>query len=90
MTEESGRGGGNTSDYHPTVLMNRTNNAAPFNSSNNHLYCYPLVLSTLRYSVGMMHSNAETLGEIVGRTCAHTAFREKERNLGGLGRRKFT
>ena len=32
---------------------------------NNHLYDYPLVLSTLRYSVGVMHSNAGTLGEIV-------------------------
>ena len=83
-------GGGDTSDYHPIVLMNRTNDIAPFNPSNNHLYCYPLVLSTLRYSVGVMHSNAETLGEIVGRTCAHRAFYEKERNLGGMGRRKFT
>ena len=50
---------------------------------NNHLYDYPLVLSTLRYSVGVMHSNAGTLGEIVGRTCTHRAFYEKERNLGG-------
>ena len=76
--------------YHPTVLMNRSNDTAPFNPSNNHLYCYPLVLSTLRYSVGMMHSNCGTLGEIVSRTCAHRAFYEKEQNLGGLGRRKFT
>ena len=50
---------------------------------NNHLYDYPLVLSTLRYSVGMMHSNAGTLGEIVGRTCTHRASSDKEWNLGG-------
>ena len=31
----------------------------------------------------MMHSNTGTLGEIVGRTCTHRAFHEKERNLGG-------
>ena len=31
-----------------------------------------------------MHSNAATVGVIVGRTCAHRAFYEKERNLGGL------
>ena len=74
----------------PIVLMNRTNDTAPFNPSNNYLYCYPLVLSTLRYSVDVMHSNAETIGEIVGRTCTHRAFYEKERNLGGMGRRKFT
>ena len=37
----------------------------------------------------MMHSNAGTLGEIVGRTCTHTAFSEKERNLGRLGRKKI-
>ena len=60
------------SDYHPIVLMNRTNDIAPFNPSNNDLYCYPLVLSTLRYSVGVMHSNAGTLGEIIDRTCTHT------------------
>ena len=77
-----GAGGGSTGDYHPTVLMNRSNDTAPFNPSNNHLYYYPSVLFTLRYSVGMMHSNAGTLGEIVGRTCAHRAFYEKERNLG--------
>ena len=29
-----------------------------------------------------MHSNAGTLGEIVGRTCSHRACYEKERNLG--------
>ena len=63
--------------------MNRTNDTAPFDPSNNHLYCYPLVLCTLRYSVGVMHSNAGTLGEIVGRTCTHRAFYEKEWNLGG-------
>ena len=74
----------------PPFLMNRSNDTDPFNPSNNHLYCYPLVLSTLRYSVGVMHSNAATLGEIVGRTCTHRAFYEKERNLGRLGRRKFT
>ena len=79
-----------TSDCYPIVLMNRTNDTAPFNPSNNHLYCYPLVLSTFRYSVGVMHSNAGTLGEIVGRTCTQRAFYEKERNLGGMGRRKFT
>ena len=33
----------------------------------------------------MMHSNGGTLGEIVGRTCTHGAFSEKERNLGGWG-----
>ena len=37
-----------------------------------------------------MHSNAGTLGDIVGRTYTHTAFSETERNLGGLGRRTFT
>ena len=82
-------GGGNTSDYHPIVLMNQTNDPAPFNPSNNHLYCYSLVLSTFRYSVGVMHSNAGILGEIVGRK-THRAFFEKERNLGGLGRGKIT
>ena len=61
--------------------MNRTNDTAPFDPSNNHLYCYPLFLSTVRYKVGVMHSNAATLGEIVGRTYTHTAFYEKERNL---------
>ena len=69
--------------------MNRTNDTAPFNPPNNHLYCYPLVLSTLRYSVGVMHSNAGTLGEIVGRTCTHRAFYEKERNSGGMGTKKI-
>ena len=49
----------------PSVLMNRSNDTAPFNPSDNHLYCYLLVLSTLRYIVGMMHSNAATQGEIV-------------------------
>ena len=58
-------GGGNTSDYHPIVLMNRTNDTAPFNPSNNHLYFYPLVLSTLRDSVGTIRSIAGSLGEIV-------------------------
>ena len=66
-----GAGGGSTGDYHPTVLMNRSNDTAVFNPSNNDLYRYPLVLSTLRYSVGMMHSDAGTLREIVGRTCTH-------------------
>ena len=82
-------GGGNTSDYHPIVLMNRTNDTAPFNPSNNHLYCYPLVLSTLRCSVGVMHSNTGTLGEIVCRTCTHRAFYEKERSLGVGGYEKI-
>ena len=73
------RGGGesNTGDYHPTFLMNRSNDTAVFNPSNNDLYRCPLVLSTLRYSVGMMHSDTGTLGEIVGRTCTHRAFYEK-------------
>ena len=71
------------SDYHPIVLMNRTNDIAPFNPSNNDLYCYPLVLSTLRYSVGVMHSNAGTLGGLSVEH-VHTAFYEKER-IGGLG-----
>ena len=69
--------------------MNRTNDTAPFNPSNYHLYCYPLVLSTLRYSVGVMHSNNGTLGEIVGRTHTHRAFYEKERNLGVGGQEKI-
>ena len=63
--------------------MNRTNDTAPFNPSNNHLYCYPLVLSILIYSVDVMHSNAGTLGETVGRARTHRAFYNKERNLGG-------
>ena len=87
---ELGGVGGNTSDYHPTILMNGTNDTAPYNPTNNRLYCYPLVLSTLRYSIGVKHSNAGTLGEIVSGTCTHTAFYEKEQNLGGLGMRKFT
>ena len=62
--------------------MNQTTDTAPFNPSNNHLYCYPLFLSTLRYSDGVMYSNAGTLGEIVGKTRTHRAFYEKERNLG--------
>ena len=49
----------------PTVLMNRTNDTAPFNPSNNHLLCNPLVLFTLRYSVGIIHSNVGTVSEIV-------------------------
>ena len=48
-----------------TVLMTPTNDAAPFNPSNNHLYCYPLVLFTLRYIVGTIHSNAGTSGEML-------------------------
>ena len=60
-----------------TVLMTPTNDAAPFNPSNNHLYCYPLVLSTLRYSICVMHSDARTLGEIVRRTCTHRVVFEK-------------
>ena len=52
-----------------TVLMTPTNDAAPFNPSNNHLYCYPWILFALRYIVSVMHINAGTLGEIVGRTC---------------------
>ena len=75
-----GGGGDNTSDYYPTFLMNRTIDTSPFNPSNNHLYCYPVDLSTLSYSVGVMHCNAGTVGEIVGRTCTHRAFYEKERN----------
>ena len=71
----------------PPFLMNRSNDTAPFNPSDSHLYCYPLVLSTLRYSVGMIHSNAGTLGGIVGRTCTNGAFYEKEWNLGQLARR---
>ena len=53
------------SKYNPTVLMNRTNDIAPFNSSNKHLYCYPLDIFTLRYSVGTIRSIAGSLGEIV-------------------------
>ena len=59
------------------------NDTASFNPSNNHLNWNPLILSTLRYSIGVMHSNAGTLGEIAGRTCTHTEFYEKEWNLGG-------
>ena len=38
----------------------------------------------------LMHSNAGTLGGIVGRTCTNGAFYEKEWNLGQLARREFT
>ena len=36
-----------------------------------------------------MHSNVATLGEIVGRTCTHTAFYERERNFGVGGQEKI-
>ena len=67
----------------PPFLMNRSNDTAPFNPSDSHLYCYPLFLSTLRYSVGMIHSNAGTLGGIVGRTCTNRAFYEKKNGILG-------
>ena len=68
----------------PMVLMNQTHDAAPFNPSNNNFYCYPLVLFTLRYFVGMIYSNAGTLGEIViehVHTVTHRTFYEKEQKL---------
>ena len=36
-----------------------------------------------------MHSDAGTVGEIVGRICTHRAFYEKERNLGWDGWEKI-
>ena len=79
--QSRGGGGGKTSDYHPAVLMNQTNDAAPFNPSKTHLHCYSLVLFTLRYIIGVMHSNAGTLGEIVGRT---RTYRERLMRKNGI------